>query len=169
MVLETTKLWYEPPTPEAERATWQREMDEYSRSRSDQQRDSEALLEYLKAVLALTGEVQLHEVAGEGRTTGVLPNEVMLGFLGERRLRVRKPIRVRFSEQDDQCVAEAPDFNEFGYGTSRSAAIGDLQHALAELYLSLRDDQERLGRNLERVWKRLQKTLEWHEHQSQTV
>lgn len=50
------------------------------------------------------------------------------------------------------CVVEAKELNEFGYGDNFSEAIQDLQEAIAELYLTLEDEQEQLGPDLASVW-----------------
>ena len=88
------------------------------------------------------------------------PTEIMIGSLRDGRLRVMKPIRVKFSREGAGFIAEAMDLNEFGFGGNQSEAVADLQHAIAELYFSLRDERNRLGPDLRRVWKKVDRAIE---------
>ena len=81
--------------------------------------------------------------------------EFLLGRLRDGRLRVVVPIPVRTVREGASFVAEATSLNEFGFGKNQSEAIADLQHAIAELYFSLKADQHRLGPDLVKVWKTL--------------
>lgn len=83
------------------------------------------------------------------------PQRILLGSLGDSRFRIQTPIAVKFSSEGDQVIAEAEEFNEFGFGTNPSAALRDLQRTLTELYLTLEQEQHRLGSDLLRVWERL--------------
>ncbi len=47
-----------------------------------------------------------------------------------------------WTTEDGQCVAEAAEINEFGFGDNLTAAI-------AELYFTLDADQQRLGPDLQ--------------------
>ena len=77
--------------------------------------------------------------------------EFTLGALRDGRLRVVEPIAVRWTTEDGQCVAEAAEINEFGFGDNLTDAIADLQAAIAELHFTLDADQERLGPDLQAV------------------
>ena len=79
--------------------------------------------------------------------------------LRESRLRLRQPLAIEFRRQEGQVIAEAIELNEFGSGADPSAALVDLQHAIAELYRSLNADQHRLGPGLERVWSMLREKI----------
>ena len=87
------------------------------------------------------------------------PDEMWLGALRDGRLRVISPFRVRFSRDDAHVVAEAPEADEFGFGTNGSEALADLQRALVALYLSLEEDQQRLGPDLQRVWQTMRRKV----------
>jgi hypothetical protein len=92
--------------------------------------------------------------------TGVpFPAEIRLGALRDGRLRVIEPFSVRFSSEGPHVIAEAPEADEFGFGTNPSEALADLQHALAALYFSLEEEQQRLGPDLERVWQTMQQKV----------
>ena len=78
-----------------------------------------------------------------------------LGSLRDGRLRVVEPIEVAQMIERDKYVVEAPELNEFGFGDNLSEAIGDLQAAIAELYLTLEAEQDRLGPDLASVWGEL--------------
>ena len=79
------------------------------------------------------------------------PKEFTLGALRDGRLRVVEPIAVTWTTEDGQCVAEAAEINEFGFGDNLTEAIADLQAAIAELYFALDADQEHLGPDLQAV------------------
>ena len=79
------------------------------------------------------------------------PREFALGALRDGRLRVIEPIAVKWTTEDGQCVAEAPEISEFGFGDNLTEAIADLQAAIAELHFALEAEQERLGPDLQAV------------------
>ena len=87
------------------------------------------------------------------------PDRFSLGRLRDGRLRVVKPIDVVRTTEDGRCVVEAPELNEFGFGDNLSAAIADLQTAIAELYFTLDAEQDRLGPDLASVWDSLSQKL----------
>ena len=70
-----------------------------------------------------------------------------------------QPIWVKFSKDGAGFIAEAIDLNEFGFGGNQSEAVVDLQHVIAELYFSLRDERNRLGPDLRRVWKKVHRAI----------
>jgi hypothetical protein len=87
------------------------------------------------------------------------PEEFRLGALRDARLRIREPFLVRFSSEGGHIIAEAPEADEFGFGRNPSEALADLQRALAALYFSLDEEQQRLGPDLERVWDTLRRKI----------
>ena len=82
-----------------------------------------------------------------------------LGALRNAELRIVEPIRVSFATEDESIRACAEEIDEFGFGATYREALIDLQHAVAELYLSLERDRERLGPDLARVWSVLQSKI----------
>jgi hypothetical protein len=91
-------------------------------------------------------------VVVEGPGPAIFGTDILLGSLGDARLRVQKPIRMRFTTDMGQVVAEADEIDEFGFGADIVSARLDLQRAIVELYFSLEHDQARLGADLRRVW-----------------
>jgi len=89
----------------------------------------------------------------------VLPDDLLLGCLRDGRLQVHSPIAVKFTREHQQFVAEAEEFNEFGFGQTWSEALIDLQRAFAELYFTLEEDQARLGSDLHGTWAALQQKI----------
>ena len=81
-----------------------------------------------------------------------VPEPFKLGSLRDGRLRVVVPIEVSPMSEGGKHVVEAPELNEFGYGDNLSEALADLQAAIAELFLTLEEEQERLGPDLSSVW-----------------
>lgn len=89
-----------------------------------------------------------------------LDAEVLVGSLRDGRLRVLSPFSVRFSSEGSSIIAEATEFNEFGFGENWSEALLDLQYAIVELYFSLEGGQDRLGSDLQNVWSVLQQKIQ---------
>ena len=87
------------------------------------------------------------------------PKKVMLAFLRDGRLRLKSPIEVTISQEDGQTVANAGALNEYGAGNNQTEAIADLQRAIADLYFTLAEDQDRLGKKMQKVWEDLQSKI----------
>ena len=96
-------------------------------------------------------------------------DEVLIGWLRDGRLQVYSPIAVRFITDEHHVVAEAVEFNEFGFGQNSSEALADLQHAIAELYFTLEEEREHLGPDLKNVWEALQEHIRKNDHQQSPV
>lgn len=84
------------------------------------------------------------------------PTQILLGTLSTFGYRLVKPIPVRLDTEDCTVVASWQDADEFGTGASMSSACEDLGRTVAELYQSLKADQDRLGPDLTRIWHTLQ-------------
>ena len=95
-----------------------------------------------------------------------LPDSTSIGSLRHGELRIIQPIEVRFSTEDSQCIAEAPEFNESGFGTTRSEALADLQFAIAELYFELKSEQSNLGPDLMTIWGKMSQAIKQLEHKT---
>lgn len=126
----------------------------------------------------LTIEPQrLERVRGEARTTEVrsvpyvvpadvastiqpsIPDRMLLGSIGDGRLKVVVPLEVVIKTEDAHVIAEAKAIDEFGFGSTFAEAIRDLQRAVGELYFRLEAEQHRLGPDLERIWRHLTKVV----------
>lgn len=122
-------------------------------------------------IVQVTSDVDPHDAAGsetiylqpgsapewsDERSDEVWPSPFSLATLADGRFRVIAPLDVSFLVEDDSIVAEATEISEFGFGSIHSEAVRDLQAAIVELYLTLRDDQDRLGPDLMSVWETLQ-------------
>lgn len=94
-----------------------------------------------------------------------VPSEALLGSLRDGRLRVHSPIKVRFATEGKHIIAEAVELNEFGFGENPSAALIDLQRAIAELYLTLEEEHDHLGKDLQNVWAEIQEKIRKHDDQ----
>jgi hypothetical protein len=84
------------------------------------------------------------------------PNVVLLGTLSKLGFRVMKAIPVRLEKQDQTVIASWQDADEFGTGSSMSAACEELGRTVAELYGSLKAENHNLGPDLMGVWRLLQ-------------
>ena len=85
--------------------------------------------------------------------------QILLGSLGDGRLRVIMPIAVTLTTENDDYIAEAEELSEFGFGKNPSEAINDLQRALAELWFTLQQERDRLGPDLLVLWSALQQKV----------
>lgn len=86
-------------------------------------------------------------------------DQILLGSLRDGRLMVRSPITVKFTSEDGQVIAEAVEFDEFGFGENASEALIDLQRAIAELYFTLDGEQDHLGKDLRNAWSIIQEKI----------
>ena len=84
---------------------------------------------------------------------------ITLDTLRDVRLRVVEPIQVVPMLEGGEHVVEATELNEFGFGETLSEALADLQAAVAELYFTLEEDQDRLGPDLSSVWDVLSRKI----------
>lgn len=100
--------------------------------------------------------VEVHKLLTVPVPSPAMPDQILLGSLRDGRLRVKAPIVVRFTKENEDVIAEAPDLNEFGFAKNPSEALIDLQAAIAELYFTLERERDRLGPDLQRVWAALQ-------------
>jgi len=89
----------------------------------------------------------------------LVPTKILLGALLDGRLGVHSPITVKFASEGPNVIAEAVEFNEFGFGQNRSEALTNLQHVIAELYFALEESKGRLGADLQIVWENLQQKI----------
>jgi len=83
------------------------------------------------------------------------PKEILLGTLGDGRLKIDLPIKVLFAESEGNFIAEAIEFDEFGVGCNYTEALTDLQHTIVELFLTLEKDKKRLGKDLQLLRKKM--------------
>lgn len=78
-----------------------------------------------------------------------IPDTFLLASVRHGALRVARPFNVAIWREDEHVVAHATEVNEFGWGTTLSEAVTDLQRALAALFYTLSsEEEERLGPEL---------------------
>lgn len=88
-----------------------------------------------------------------------LPATMLLGALRDPRLRLIAPLTIAFEREDSNIVAYCEELEEFGFGTHLTEAIADLQAAIAELYFTLKEENNRLGSDLKRLWGSLHQKI----------
>lgn len=88
------------------------------------------------------------------------PTHMLLGTLGDGRLRVRSPFMVTLTTENQDYIAEVEELSEFGFGYNPTEAIADVRRAIAELYFTLEREQDRLGPDLIAVWGTLSGKVE---------
>ena len=92
--------------------------------------------------------------------TTASPLKIKLESLLDDRLRVREAIEVIVFKEEGQIIAEAVELNECGDGDNQADAIAELQYAIADLYFTLEEKQDHLGKGLQQVWEVLQTKVE---------
>jgi len=105
---------------------------------------------------------------GDGITTEVqfataakaTPGILQLATVPDDRLRMKAPIEVKIEQEGEFYIARCDDLNEFGYGESPTEAIEDLQLVLVELYWALKAERGKLGPDIARVQKRINKLIQ---------
>ena len=109
-------------------------------------------------------QLALEEVIREPEIVIIQPtplaDHMLLGALRHSKLRLKAPLHVNLSTENEYIIVECPELNEFGYGPHLTAAIADLQHTIAELYFALKEDQDRLGGDLPSLWATLQAKIQ---------
>ena len=88
-----------------------------------------------------------------------LPSTMLLGALRDPGLRLIVPLTVTFERENNDIVAYCEELEEFGFGTHLTEAIEDLQVAIAEFYFTLKEENDRLGSNLKRIWDSLRQKI----------
>lgn len=88
-----------------------------------------------------------------------LPKTMLLGALRDPRLRLIAPLPITFERENDKIVAYCEELEEFGFGTHLTEAIADLQATIAELYFTLKKENNRLGSDLTRTWDSLRQKI----------
>lgn len=88
-----------------------------------------------------------------------LPESMLLGALRDPRLRLLAPLTISLERENEDIVAYCEELEEFGFGTHLTEAIEDLQVTIAELYFTLKEENDRLGSNLIRIWDSLHQKI----------
>ncbi|RKY41824.1 MAG: hypothetical protein DRP81_08080 [Candidatus Omnitrophota bacterium] len=87
------------------------------------------------------------------------PQRFTISTLLDDRLILQMPIEVEIERENETYIAKCGVFEEFGYGDDPMTSVIDLQQTLAELYWTLKEEQNRLGPYLIRIWNRLQEVI----------
>ena len=87
------------------------------------------------------------------------PNQILLATLSTSGFRMLQAIPAQLRYDATGVTASWEEIDEFGTGSSMSAACEDLGRTVAELYRSLREEQGNLGPDLQQVWSKLQDYL----------
>ena len=92
--------------------------------------------------------------------TRVIHSPYEINTLPHANLHLKEPIAVKYEMEANQYIAEAIEINEFGHGDTWDEAVEDLQEAIVELYLFLEVEEDRLGKELARVWRVLSRKVQ---------
>ncbi len=102
------------------------------------------------------GDIAAESEAIEVATLGtVIHNRIQIGSLLDHRLRMSEPITLDMEQEGEYYLAKYDELDEFGYGTDPISAVQDFRKTFAELYWQLKEDEERLGPDLTKTWRRL--------------
>ena len=93
------------------------------------------------------------EPISEAVTHGL--RQVLVGSLLDPRLRVQGTLVLDIEQDGEFYIASCDQFDEYGYGTDVITAVQDVRNSMAELYWELRENSDRLGSDLERIWQAL--------------
>lgn len=88
------------------------------------------------------------------------PSILTLGSLHHPRLRLRAPLTLRIERENEHVTAWNHDLEEIGYGSTLVGAVEDFQRTVIELYESLQAEQERLGSDMARLWRKVQQHVD---------
>jgi hypothetical protein len=92
--------------------------------------------------------------------SSAIPAEVTIGTLHHPSLELRRPVRLAVALDGEFVTATFDQLDEFGYGADLAAAVEDWEQTIAELYFTLRAEQQRLGPSLLPLWEQLQTVVE---------
>jgi hypothetical protein len=105
-------------------------------------------------------ELEMSTVRGRITSIGpIIPETMLLGALRDPRLRLAAPLTITFERENNDIVAYCEELEEFGFGAHLTEAIEDLQATIAELYFTLKQENDRLGSNLRRIWHSLRQKV----------
>ena len=91
---------------------------------------------------------------------GGLPEVIMIGNLLDDRLRLLAPLEIHWEKEGEHYIASCEEFDQFGYGDDPLQAVDDLRQSLAELYWTLKNSQDSLGKGLARRWAHLEEVIQ---------
>ena len=95
------------------------------------------------------------EISDDLEVVSAIPETVEIGSLFDDRLRMNGPLTVEIEQEVGFFLAKLQGFDEFGYSDNPMGAVDDLRLTLAELYWSLKEDQDNLGVHLSELWQRI--------------
>lgn len=101
------------------------------------------------------------------KTAGTSQSKQELGSLGAYRYKLRIPLPIKVSQQNDKFIAYVEEpINEYGYGDTASEALDDLRQSIIDLYESLKKHSYCLGKEPKRELRWLEKNLgvKWFDH-----
>ena len=94
-------------------------------------------------------------IAAVPRPDTVLRQVFPIADLLDDRIYLKQPIVLHVEPENEFYVARCDDFDEFGYGRDPMAAVDDFRQTFAELYWTLKNDEDRLGPGMKTLWERL--------------
>jgi hypothetical protein len=106
---------------------------------------------------AVALQEKIHRIKVHVRTRASRPSKLLLGTINHAKFRVIKAIPINVESRGKTVIASWREVDEFGTGRSTSLACDDLGRTIAELYVSLKADEPRLGPDLANVWNVLRK------------
>lgn len=91
------------------------------------------------------------------------PDSLLFGAVARPGLRVRKPIPLTVSQEQDNVVVSWDDADEFACGKTTGEALAEFSKNIGDLYVELNDSTVRLGKDLARVRDIMNQYIESYE------
>ena len=107
-----------------------------------------------------SAQAQVVPYRHDAATPAELPDRFLLGNLRHPQLRLRAPLHLRVEREHEHITVWSDDLEEIGYGSYLTQAVEDFQQTVAELYLALKADENRLGPGMRDLWQRLQEIIQ---------
>lgn len=90
----------------------------------------------------------------------ITPYHLEIRSLHHELFTLKEPISVIIEEEEDQVITYAPDLEIYGCGDDVGEALEDLRESIVELYMDLRKNKGKLGKDLERIWIYLSRAID---------
>lgn len=117
--------------------------------------DRISIEENKKAILKLEERVS----SLESDKAGVKHFLSAINSLGSRKLQLKQPLTIVLRETVEDFIAELSDINAWGHGETEQEAVENLCVDLENLYFSLKKEQKKLGKEMQRQWSFLKKFI----------
>lgn len=85
---------------------------------------------------------------------------ILLYTVYDENLSLSQPVSVSLDHDEEQFIAYTYDLDLFGSGETEGEALDDLRRSIVHLYLTLKENQNNLGKHAKKVWDYLSNIVE---------